>query len=155
MLKLLSDVDKSGGIVSIAQLLSQEHWRDSIELALRYGSLVRVRNGWVASQSVPVPILAAWRVGGVLACRSAVEYQFGREVGDPLHILVPANSARLRSPKDHRRPLGADEAVIHWSATIFSQLVVPLGAALAQAGQCRQASRNRETSRVEDSGDNL
>lgn len=138
--KLLSDVEGLGGIAAVSELLGMGHWRDAIELCLQYGSLVRVRNGWVAVPSTPDAVLRAWRVGGSLACVSAVQHHLGTTITGPLHVMVPGNAARVRSPNDHRRPPAAGEAVIHWDGRGEpAGLAVTLGRALRQTANCRQA----------------
>lgn len=145
VIKLERDVAAYGGIVSVAQLLALKHWRQNIDLAVHYGTLVRVRKGWVASPEVPKSILMAWRIGGTLACASAVQYHLGMDIAEPLHVLVPSNATGFRRPHDHRARLAEGDAVIHWAGTPEGgrDLVVPLGEALRQAARCRGPGASR------------
>jgi hypothetical protein len=157
VIKLERDVAAYGGIVSVAQLLALKHWRENIDLAVHYGRLVRVRKGWVASLEVPTSILMAWRIGGTLACVSAVEYHLGTDIAEPLHVLVPSNATGFRRPHDHRARPAKGDAVIHWAATPEGgrDLIVPLGAALRQAARCRTLGEGASRGIPQPAGDTL
>ncbi len=116
MRKLFADIERLGGLASSRELRSLGHDRWSIEIPLLYGNLVRVRHGWFALPGEHVEIMRAWRVGGRLACLSALAWHGGRPFPAELHVEVPGNAARLRSPDDARRSLGAHEpVVVHWA----------------------------------------
>lgn len=116
MTKLEKDIERLGGLASMGELLYLGHWRELIEIALRYRSLVRVRRGWYALPGEPESVMRAWRVGGRLACVSAVAYWRGNRPTAELHIEVPANAAHLRNPDDPQRKLSpADAVVVHWA----------------------------------------
>jgi hypothetical protein len=157
VIKLERDVAAYGGIVSVAQLLGLKHWRENIDLAVHYGRLVRVRKGWVASPEVPEAILRAWRIGGTLACTSAVQYHLGTDIAEPLHVLVPSNATGFRRPHDHRARLVPGDAVIHWAATPEGgrDLIVPLGTALRQAARCRGPGAGASRGIPQRTGDTL
>lgn len=116
--KVQRDVLALGGVASMRELAALGHWREWVRIAERYGRLTRVRIGWYAVPGEPAQVIRAWRVGGRLACRSALAYHDG--VDHPgsdgfLHVEVAANASRLRSPDDLRRRLTDDDAVVlHW-----------------------------------------
>lgn len=143
MRKLFRDIDSLGGLASMAQLLLRDHWREEIEIAVTYGSLIRVRKGWYALPSEPEVVLRAWRVGGRVACVSAVAHHQGETHTGALHVEVAGNTARLRSPTDRRRPLtDRDNVVVHWARKPSPGDVraVNLDAARRQAQQCARAA---------------
>ncbi|MFZ2964668.1 MAG: hypothetical protein WA006_08300, partial [Rhodoglobus sp.] len=116
MRKLFADIERLGGLASSRELRSFGHDRWSIEIPLLYGNLVRVRHGWFALPGEHAEIVRAWRVGGRLTCLSALAWHEGQPMPPDLHVEVPGNTARLRSPDDARRPLGGDErVVVHWA----------------------------------------
>jgi very-short-patch-repair endonuclease len=93
--------------------------------ALSSGEIRRLRKGWYGSIDLPADIVAAVKVGGRLGCVSAAR-QMGlwTPQGDALHVSVPANTSRLRTPTDYRTRLSAalgqadhplDQVVVHWA----------------------------------------
>lgn len=85
------------------------------------GVLDRPRNGWYVDPALPWEAKHAVRVGGVLACLSAVD-SFGLPVPEGssrrIHVLVPSNSARRRHHRSKRLYVvpGQDREVeLHWS----------------------------------------
>lgn len=138
-MKLYDDVRALGGLASLGELLDRGHWREWIEIAVMYRKLIRVRKGWYALADEAEAVIRAWRVGGRLACRSAVAFHAGADV-DTLHVEVPPNAARLRSPHYAKRRLSHDDGVVvHWVSdpTDGQRRAVPLERALRQAGECR------------------
>lgn len=130
----------------MAELLRRDHWRELIEIALRYRSLQRVRKGWYANPHESPEVVRAWRVGGRLACLSAVAYHRGEAPPAVLHVEVPGNTSRLRSPERRGKPLAADERVIvHWAraASPGNRRAVDLSAASRQADRCAAVLEGR------------
>lgn len=123
-----------GGIATRADLFAHGCTRDEIDLAVRYGWIISVRKGVYASRDLDPTVLRALRVGGRLACVSAVAWFEGRAIrpDEPVHVLVRGNASRL----------GGGEAVIHWSRRRVSgsRGIVDEEVARRQAAACR-ASR--------------
>jgi hypothetical protein len=149
MLKIERDIRELGGIASTAELLRRGHSGDELRLWARHPRIVRVRKGWYALSDGATDVLQAWRVGGPLACVSAAIHLgvLDRDVNASgvVHVCVPATSARLRTPLDHRRRLAevrdvgdTRRVVVHWSRddVFASRLTVPLEAAWAQIARC-------------------
>ena len=106
-----------------------------IDLSLYYRKIIRVRRGQYALPSIDERLLRALRLGGQLACRSALEYYSGQPIAEPWHILVHANASRF----------GAGDAVIHWTRrAIRSRTIVPRDLAERQARACRAAAAGRK-----------
>jgi len=122
----------------------------------QYGRIIRVRKGWYATADTAPQLLRAWRVGGRLACISALVHYGLVEPHDPhdphdpeprLHVGITIGSSRLRHPDNHRERLAPqrdDCVVLHWIAPEPSRrgdhtrrLVVPLETAIEQAQVCR------------------
>jgi len=143
-MKLYTDVHSLGGLASLGELLDRGHWRERIEIAVMHRKLIRVRKGWYALAGEAEAVIRAWRVGGRLACRSAVAFHTGIGIGTGegtlLHVEVPANTARLRSPNDAKQRLGRDDGVVvHWvnDRGNGDRRAAPLERALEQAQRCR------------------
>jgi hypothetical protein len=141
--KLMRDIEALGGVASMAELLRRDHWREWIEIALRYRSIQRVRKGWYASAGEPRQMVRAWRVGGRLACHSAIAYHLDEPEPRMLHVEVLGNTARLRSPDNMRAPLTeGDEVIVHWARNPSpgGRRAVSLAAAQRQAAACADRS---------------
>jgi len=139
-MKLYTDVRSLGGLASLGELLDRGHWRERIEIAVMHRKLIRVRKGWYALGDEPEAVIRAWRVGGRLACRSAVAFHTGTGDITVLHVEVPSNAARLRSPNFAKQRLGRDDGVVvHWvnDRGNGDRRAAPLERALEQAQRCR------------------
>jgi hypothetical protein len=108
---------------------------------------VRIRKGWYANREVDDAVIQARRVGGRLACMSALAH-YGWCEPEPgvLHVSVPRSASRLRSAADPRRASRDEVTVIlHWSRyqSGGGRQAVTLGEAIAQAHGCgRDATRD-------------
>jgi len=96
-----------GGIATRAELLRAGCWPESLTMSINYGKSRRVRPGWYASNDTPAAVVRAVRVGGRLACLSALAYHRGDEDPDVLHILVPRGASGLR--------VRDEKVVVHWT----------------------------------------
>lgn len=115
MRKVFRDLENLGGLASYRELLALGNDRWGIEIPVMYGKLLRVRHGWFSLPGEHPEVVRAWRVGGRLTCLSALAWHEGQPSPPQLHVEVPGNTARLRSPDDARRPLRGDErVVVHW-----------------------------------------
>ncbi len=123
----------------------------TLELYRDYGSLQAVRQGWHCSPRLPDVIRLAWRLGGPLACVSALDLHQAKEAGiaisavsvpQPLHIVVPANTPRTPRPALIARRWGIAmpcNPVIHWSTADYlsgDRQAVSRAVALRQADHC-------------------
>lgn len=144
MRKLFRDIESLGGLASYRELRDLDHERWMIELPVLYGSLIRVRTGWFAAADESDDVVRAWRVGGRLTCVSALAWHEDVPLSPTLHVEVPANAARLRSPVDYRRALGAhDDVVTHWARRLAQgdRRAVGVHGAWAEASRCVPAAR--------------
>jgi hypothetical protein len=148
-------LESLGGFAHRHELVGMGCWPAMIDLSLYYRKILRVRQGQYASVGTPPAVLRALRVGGRLACVSALAYyERGRApagrgrrdggasgrgaggAGDPLHVLVRRGASRLG--------IRAGEAVVvHWTRREVegTRLVVSERAARAQAAWCRATGR--------------
>lgn len=120
-----------GGLARTADLLALGREPDLIQMAVYYGRLIRVRRGWFAVPETPASVLDACRVGGRLACVSALEYHgVLSESPERLHVAVPRSASRLRD-------IGRD-VTVHWTRAELSgdHCAVAIDVALEQARSC-------------------
>lgn len=127
-------LERCGGIASRRELVAMGCWETELDLLVVYRPVVRVRKGWFALTSVPAPSIAAWRVGGTLACVSALQlHTLGAEAVElPLHLLVERGASRLRNTQ-------TPPCVVHWTRrpVVRSRVSVSEEAARSQALACR------------------
>jgi hypothetical protein len=129
-------LESLGGFAHRHELVGMGCWPAMIDLSLYYRKILRVRQGQYASVGTPPAVLRALRVGGRLACVSALAYYERGRAGDPLHVLVRRGASRLG--------IRAGEAVVvHWTRREVegTRLVVSERAARAQAAWCRATGR--------------
>lgn len=128
-------IEALGGIARMSALLATGLDRDLIELATEYRRVIRVRQGVYAVPGLDPDVIAAARVGGRLACVSAIARHEGSAPPRVLHVAVRKNASRLRLPSDR-------EVVIHWMrrAGRGGPQSVTIDEARRQAARCR----NRE-----------
>ena len=111
-------VDTLGGMAQKRQLVRRGARDFDLTRAVRHGEVVRARQGWYTTLPESDPRVRAVRVGGRLTGISAVIAAGGWVLGQhPLHVSVPDNAARLRSPNNRfvklaqRRVAGL---TLHW-----------------------------------------
>jgi len=114
--KWVSDL---GGFAQKRQLVRLGATDASLTAAVRSGAVLRARNGWYATVDQRAPEFMAVRIGGRLTGLSAVRAAGGwvLERNGPLHVSVPRNAARLRSPRNRRVALTArykHGVIVHW-----------------------------------------
>ncbi|WP_157802268.1 glycyl-tRNA synthetase [Diaminobutyricimonas aerilata] len=110
-------VDELGGMAQKQQLVRRGAGDRHLTAAVRTGEVIRVRNGWYTTLPTDDPRVRAVRVGGRLTGVSAIAAWGGWvERSTTLHVAVPVNAARQRSPGNRRRRLarGRDGVVLHW-----------------------------------------
>lgn len=138
-MKLERDIGALGGIAKLSELLDRGHHPEHVRISCNYGRIIRVRKGWYARRDAPSDAILAWRVGGRLACVSALHYLGLLDRPAALHVAVRANASRLRAPRNARSRLDAlsAEVVVHWvSDAGGDRVTVAPATALAQAAQC-------------------
>jgi hypothetical protein len=150
MTTLQETIRSFGGIAARRELLARGHSDDEIRIFAGGGSIRRVRNGWYAMPGAEAHVVAAWRVGGRLACVSALNY-WGYALPDSgkLHVGVNARSVKLRHPDMkwvRLRDRAPSNLVVHWDdARSMEQLpagrrvAVSVASALNQILRCPDA----------------
>ncbi|WOF23770.1 hypothetical protein N8K70_03570 [Microbacterium betulae] len=126
---------------SFADLRAEGMSRGRIVRALDCGALLRARRDVYVSAEAGPRAFAAARVGGRLDCVSAMRERgvFVRE-HTRLHVQVPRNGSRLRSPQDRgRRRAREDAVVVHWcdDPAPGHALLTDRVASLARAVRCQ------------------
>jgi very-short-patch-repair endonuclease len=108
-----------GGLVATHELHARGFDRAAISSAVRAGRIRRQRQGWYSSVDLAPVFARAARVGGVATCATALAAA-GVWVLDSdrhLHVAVKPTACQLRSPRDSRERLRAQDVVIHWTLT--------------------------------------
>jgi hypothetical protein len=129
-------IARLGGIATTAELQAHAFTAEIIAAFVGHRQVIRIRRGWYTTPDVDPAVIAAIRVGGRLACISALEHHgVMLPVSTVLHVSVDAGSSRLRLPPDG--------AVLHWSRTQLagSWQAVSVEAALQQAARCKGAAK--------------
>ncbi|BDV30249.1 type IV toxin-antitoxin system AbiEi family antitoxin domain-containing protein [Microbacterium terricola] len=129
---------EAGGIASAGDLHRSGLDDMDVRIRVQYGLLVRVRRGWYALPDTPESVVAACRMGGRLACVSALrllgEHSADGDRGDDrrIHVEVPANAV-VRVPPDER-----ERVRLHWARrpSPGDRAVVDAEAARRQALTC-------------------
>ena len=124
-------VDGMGGFATREELLAAGCWPERIDMAVYYGRILRVRRGRYASVDMPAAVLGALRLGGKLACVSALAHYEGTAQSEPIHVLVKHGSSRH----------GQQPAVVHWTRRELegTRTLVSEEVARWQAASCRAA----------------
>ena len=120
-----------GGVASRRQLVAAGCDGMWIDMAAQYRRIHRVRAGWYVLPGTAPAIVRAVRIGGLLACISALELRAGLQPNEPLHVLVLRGSSRLR--------LSGPSVVLHWTRRDVGGYGGAVGATVArgQAFGCR------------------
>lgn len=121
-----------GGVVRCALIADLGFRRTAVEAALRAGTLIRPRRGWLASPTADSVLLGAARHGVVLTCRTQAG-RLGLWVHDPSgipHVAVGTNAASRRQLR----------AKVHWGTPLVPRhpdaLVDPVENVLAHIAEC-------------------
>jgi hypothetical protein len=145
-----SVVRSLGGLAARRELERQGCPPDWIDIALAYGKIERVRQGWYSVPEMPDLLKQAWRVGGRLACASAAHFHgLGSQPPPELHVSVARNSAKLRVPTNRFERLSANPTPtvrVHWDDEYTTEQLrgearqaVGSAKALWQAARCPRA----------------
>jgi very-short-patch-repair endonuclease len=120
MAEVAALVAAAGGMARKQQLVRRGVRDRDLTRAVRNGDVVRVRNGWYSTLEETDPRLRAVRVGGRLTGLSLIAALGGWVVRSrDLHVAVPPNAARLRTPHDRRKRINVTAprgVVLHWDA---------------------------------------
>jgi hypothetical protein len=131
---------RHGGLARMAEFLAARIDPEHVRISCNYGNLLMIRKGWYCHPRVRPDVIAAVRVGGRLACVSALAYHDDDESPPRLHVALPPGSARPRRPDNHRTRLMSDDGVVvHWSSVPLSgdRAAVSRETARRQAYTCR------------------
>jgi 4-hydroxy-tetrahydrodipicolinate synthase len=131
---------KRGGVARTWELVVDGVDPFFIELAADQRRITRLRQGWYALNDLDPAIARAVRIGGTLACRSALEH-YGVAAGDGrLHVALGSSS----------RPRVDDTVVVHWTRTRLSDRcpAVSREEAERQAARCTAAPGPASLGRV-------
>lgn len=129
-------IDRWGGIATTAELRASGVERSILDVLVMYGRVIRVRKGLWAKPHLPPDVLAAQRLGGRLACVSALAYHGVIEpVPGPLHVSAPEGVTKWRGRS-------ARAAIRHWSRRVHTgdRFAVSAEAAWAQFALCREVA---------------
>lgn len=130
---------RHGGIARMAEFLAAGLDPEEVRISRNYGNLLMIRKGWYCHPRAHPAVIAAVRVGGRLACASALAYHDGTESPEWLHVAVPPGAARPRQPHNHRRRLETgSRVVLHWSSVPLTgdRAAVARQTAWLQAQEC-------------------
>lgn len=132
-----------GGVATTAEFYNHGETQSILFWSVAYGSLLRIREGWYCSPDLPAEAVRAVRVGGRLACLSALAFHGLAPQPRQLHVVVDANTSRLRDP-DTGEPGRSPETVIHWSRRELAgdRVAVSAEEAYRQAARCRAQGRD-------------
>ena len=107
-----------GGMAQKQQLVARGARDIDLTLAVKRGEVTRARQGWYTTLPPDDPRVRAVRVGGRLTGISAVIAAGGWALGPfALHVSVPSNAARLRTPLNRFVKLAARHVpglALHW-----------------------------------------
>ncbi|MFM9876800.1 MAG: type IV toxin-antitoxin system AbiEi family antitoxin domain-containing protein [Rhodoglobus sp.] len=105
-------------IVSTSDLIERGLRAAELTAAVRSGDLWRVRRGQYCLPGTTSPTVTAVRVGGLLTCTTALRSYGVWMPDDPsVHVWMPRNASRMRSPRDRWLPLTdqtSDGVELHW-----------------------------------------
>ena len=113
----IESVRRHGGVANLTELRRDAAPEYARRLALRDGSLRRIRNGWFALPDAPSDAASAVRVGGRLTCVSLLaRHEVWMMPDDRLHVAVARNASRLRTPDSHRESgdQHSTSVALHW-----------------------------------------
>lgn len=131
---------ETGPIATRQELLWSGATGRDLTWAVRYGDLIRLRNGHYCLPGTEVPLQQAVRLGGRVACASLLGMAGAFVPDGAPHVHLKANAARLRSP-DRRVPLTPrtrNGARTHWAPLRAEPMrwAVSVPDAIAQVAAC-------------------
>lgn len=128
-------VHSLGGFAQKQQLVARGARDGDLTRAVRSGEVIRARQGWYTTLPPQDPAVRAVRVGGRLTGISAVDAAGGWVIRNQLlHVSVPRNGARHRSPSNRRRRLRSGTSTVrHWDDVAVLERGTASSVALADA----------------------
>ena len=123
MVTIARIVHSLGGIAQKQQLVARGARDLDLTRAFRSGSVIRARQGWYSTLPEDDLRVRAVRVGGRLTGISAIEALGGWVLEHTvLHVSVPVNAARQRSPVNRFVPLRhRGDVELHWDPPDLSE----------------------------------
>lgn len=142
MHSLPDTIRSHGGLAATHQLYAAGFNKRVLSFAANHEIIVRVRQGWYCTPDVAPMLQSATRVGGRLGCISgAALHGMWSPPGEHLHVSVPGNSCRLRTPNNMKRRLrrNAADVTTHWNSALLSgsRLVLDPLACLREVIRCQ------------------
>lgn len=127
---------RHGGVFFTGEAYRGGDTQSILYWAVAYGSVIRARRGVYCDPGLPGAAIRALRIGGRLACVSALAHHGLGPEPPELHVVVPANASRLGE-------IGGS-VVLHWSRRRLAGDRVAVSAAEAhrQAERCRALTRD-------------
>ncbi|MBX3097981.1 MAG: type IV toxin-antitoxin system AbiEi family antitoxin domain-containing protein [Salinibacterium sp.] len=127
---------RHGGVFFTDEAYRRGDTQSMLYWSVARGSIIRARRGVYCDPRLSDAALLALRVGGRLACVSALAHHGLTAAPSEVHIVVPANASRLRKPKS--------SVVIHWTRRELGgdRIAVDENAARRQAARCRAVVRD-------------
>jgi very-short-patch-repair endonuclease len=112
------EILRLGGLAPTYALLRRGATSHGLTAAVRRGEIERVRQGWYGLPAADPLSTQAARIGGRLTCVSgARHHELWVAASDRIHVRVPYNASRLRTPHNARQrlDLARDRHVtVHW-----------------------------------------
>lgn len=117
-----------GGLARTSELYAADYWQSLVQLYSAYGRIISAGKGWWATKYTPPAAVAARKLGGRLACVSALQH-YGIGDGDGrLHLALERSGKKPREV----------DVVVHWSRRRLpgDRMSVTVPVARAQAAKC-------------------
>ena len=126
---------RHGGVFFTDEAYSRGDTQSMLFWSVAYGSILRPRRGVYCDPRLPAPAIRALRVGGRLACKSALAHYGLAPAPGELHVVVNANASRLGD---------TEGVVVHWSRRELAgdRIAVSADEAYRQAARCRARGRD-------------
>jgi predicted transcriptional regulator of viral defense system len=139
-------IRRLGGLVTTAELEARGVHPQVLSIAAHANRVIRVRQGWYSVADVSEQVRDACRVGGRLACLSALAHHGLAEQPPELHVALNRSSSRLRL--DPKRVI-----VLHWTRADLTgdRQAVSVEQARQQAARCVHAIRHDDGGHPPDS----
>lgn len=131
-----------GGALPLHALANAGFERADLARGIHQGRLQWIRRGWYGVPDAPPDVVKAVRVGGSVTGASVARLHGLWLLDDErLHVRVPENASRLRSPMDRRIPLASEHGVcVHYRGASSGPSDLPardgLPRALAEIFSC-------------------
>lgn len=153
-----------GGVIATHELAAAGVDAMSLRYLVARRELVRLRKGWFSLPGLTSDVALAWRIGGPLACVSALMHHglvtaADGPLGHELHVALRTNTSRMPgrlTVAEYPESAQGQLIVRHWSTPSYfsgDRLAVSVDAALEQARHCRPLLARRARARERANGD--